>query len=191
MSVVIPITFSIIYYAEEISIFKITGILLAIIGVIFTVYKNEKNSSEKKIAIFIIPLILFFGLGVTDLLFGYSQKKFNIQAPEQFNTIVFSISFLSSLAYVFIKKQTNLFKDIQVIKYGIILGLTNYLGVYFFMRALGSGIFDSSIIFGMNNVSIVILSALIGILAFKEQASKINLVGILSSVFAIILLSIS
>ena len=192
MSVVIPIIFSIIYYAEDINVLKVIGILLAIGGVIFTVYKKDNNNtSKKKISILLIPFILFIGLGITDLLFGYSQKEFNIESPEIFNSIVFLISFLSSLIYVLIKKQSSYFKNTQVLKFGVILGLTNYLGVYFFMKALGSDIFDSSIIFGVNNVSIVILSTLTGLLIFKENASKINILGIISSVSAIILLSLS
>jgi len=190
MSVVIPIIFSILYYAEDINTLKIIGILLAISGVIFTVYKKD-SSHKKKDYIFLIPLILFVGLGITDFLFGYTQKEFNIEFPELFNSIVFLVSFLSSLIYVLVKKQCYLFKNLQVFKYGVILGLTNYLGVYFFMKVLGSGIFDSSIIFGLNNVSIVILSALISFLIFKEKASVVNIFGITFSVSSIIILSLS
>jgi multidrug transporter EmrE-like cation transporter len=65
------------------------------------------------------------------------------------------------------------------------------MGVFFFLKALASKTIDSSIVFGINNVSIVILSVLIGIIIFKEKVNKINIAGIASAISAIIFLSIS
>jgi uncharacterized membrane protein len=75
--------------------------------------------------------------------------------------------------------------------YGILLGIVNYFGVLFFIKALGTNIFDSSIIFGINNIGIVILSVLLGLLLFKEKLSSINLIGVFISIIAIFMLSLS
>ncbi len=192
MSVVIPITFSIIYYNEVISLFKIIGIFLAIFGVIFTVYKQSEETKKINLSEFLIPLLLFAGMGFTDLLFKYSQDKYiNSNNITLFNSSLFYISFISSFIYVLLKKEGRKLLNNKVIIYGFFLGIANYYGVYFFLKALGTNTLDSSVIFGINNVSIVILSVLIGIIIFKEKTNKINILGIISSITAIIFLSIS
>ena len=191
MSVIIPIIFSIIYYNEVLTIFKIIGILLAIIGVILTVYQKKDIDSKQSNPNLLVPLLLFIGMGITDLLFGYSQKEFNIQDPSLFNSTLFYISFITGLAYILISKDIQKIIKKDTLVYGFILGIVNYLGVYYFVKALGSNIFDRSIIFGINNVGIVVVSVLLGIVLFKEKISKINSLGIISSIIAIITLSIS
>jgi len=192
MSVVIPIIFSIIYYKENISILKITGIILAILGVLFTVYKKAEKTKEHKLSEFLIPLLLFVGMGFTDLLFKFSQHKYiNENNIALFNSSLFYISFFSSLIYVIFTKNNNSFFKKETILYGILLGAVNYFGVLFFVKALGTEIFDSSVIFGINNIGIVILSVLLGLVLFKEKLSSINLIGVSISLAAIFMLSLS
>ena len=89
---------------------------------------------------------------------------------------------------IFSKKVLRSFKDIKVYIFGIILGCVNFGSIYFLINALNSGIFDSSILFGVNNVGIVGLSVIIGLLIFREKITKINWIGIILSFFAIIIL---
>ena len=192
MSVVIPIVFSIIYYNESISYLKVLGIILAIIGVLLTVYKKTTPNNKTKLSEFIVPLILFLGMGLSDTLFKFSQAKYLTESSiPLFNSSLFYISFFSSFIYVLVLKKSKDFLNNQVLIYGLILGIVNYYGVYFFLKALDSNIFDSSVIFGINNVSIVTLSVLTGIIIFKEKVTKINIIGILNSIVAIAVLSIS
>jgi len=192
MSVIIPIIFSIIYYNELITFFKIVGIILAIIGVSLTVYKKADAEQKTKLSEFLIPLLLFIGMGFTDLLFKFSQHKYITENNiALFNSSLFYISFFSSLIYVLIKKEGHHLFNKKTLYYGALLGLFNYFGVFFFMKALSSNTLDSSVVFGINNVSIVILSVLIGLIIFKEKINKINIMGIISAITAIIFLSVS
>ena len=191
MSVVIPIIFSIIYYNEDITQLKVIGIILAFVGVILTIYKNSPKD-KSQLSQFLIPLLLFIGMGLTDSLFKYTENRFiDENNIALFNSSLFYISFFSSLIYVLITKQGKRLFEPQIIIWGLLLGIVNFYGVFFFMKALGSKSYDSSIIFGINNVSIVVLSVLLGIIIFKEKISKMNTIGVASSVFAIILMSLS
>lgn len=73
---------------------------------------------------------------------------------------------------------------------------SNYGSLYFLIRALnfkdqlGDKI-DGSIVFGINNLGIIALSVIIGLLVFKEKFLKINWVGIILSCIAIYILSTS
>jgi uncharacterized membrane protein len=49
---------------------------------------------------------------------------------------------------------------------------------------------DSSVIFGTNNISIVALSVLIGLLVFKEKLKLINWIGVVLSALALLLFTL-
>jgi len=192
MSVVIPIIFSIIYYNENINTLKIAGIFAAVTGVILTVYKPTDTNNTKKISIneILVPILLFIGMGISDSMVKYTQNAYlQNESPALFNASLFFISFTGSLIYASITKQIHKIQNNKVILTGTILGILNFYGIYFFIKALGSGIFDSSVIFGINNVGIVSLSVITGLFLFKEKLFKINKIGIAISIFAIFLLS--
>jgi len=80
--------------------------------------------------------------------------------------------------------------------WGIALGISNYGSLYFIIRALNhqtnnGNTFDGSIVFGINNLGVIALSVLIGLLFFKEKLLKINWIGIIISFIAIYILSIT
>ena len=59
MSVALPVLFSMLFYSEEITLYKIGGIVLALLGVILMVYKPINGVSAKKIDL--LPFVLFVG----------------------------------------------------------------------------------------------------------------------------------
>jgi len=191
MSTVIPIIFSIIYFSEQLSILKVLGVLIAVIGVVLTVYKpNSKDSKKVNIYEIIIPLLLFIGMGTSDSLVKFSQHSYlNSSNIALFNSSLFYISLISSLVYVVVTKNIKGLFNNKIWLYGSVLGVLNFYGVFFFIKALDSKIFDSSIIFGINNVGIVSLSVLIGLFLFKEKLLNINKIGVAISILAIVILS--
>jgi len=72
---------------------------------------------------------------------------------------------------------------------GIVLGLVNYGSIYFLLKVLGSGILDRSTVIPLNNMGVVTASALIGIFAFRERMTRLNMIGIGLSIVSIAILS--
>jgi len=72
---------------------------------------------------------------------------------------------------------------------GFLLGIPNYFSIYFFILALRIDGLDSSSIFIINNVSIVLLSTLLGIVCFKEKISPKNWIGIGIAILSILLIT--
>jgi len=189
MSVIIPIIFTLIYYSENINLLKILGIITALLAILLTVYNSNNENKKNKLSV--IPLILFAGMGATDIIIKFSQAS-NKQAgisSEVFTTLLFIVSFISGIFwYVTLSKKQKKFNKIDII-YGIILGLINFGSIYFFISALNTEIFSSSVIFGINHTSVVVASVLLGSILFKEGLSKINILGIIFSIISIILLT--
>lgn len=194
MSVIIPILFSIFYYQESIITLKVIGIILALIGVFSTIYTKQDLSSKINFKSFSTLLILFIGMGVIDSLIKFTQESYHISSSKSafFSSTLFAIAFLSGFIYTLIKKDSfKSYLNLNVIFFGILLGLANFGSIYFLIEALNTKILDSSIVFGINNVGIVVLSVLLGIILFKEKISNVNMIGVFISIIAILTLSFS
>ncbi len=197
LSVVGPIVFSMLYdESDNFNLVKLSGITLAVAAVILTVYKKDRLISDpKKIY---LPLILFIGMGLVDSLVKYSQMEFITEnGAAGFTSVLFFISFLSGLLFmIFRPEYFKTLLNLKSLAWGLGLGIVNFGSIYFLISALNnvniSGIrTDSSIIFGINNSGIVVLSVISGILVFKEKLSLLNRVGIGLSLVAIVIFSLS
>ena len=196
MSVIFPIVFSLIIDpGDQLTMIKAIAVLTALGGVILTVYKADGELPEK--SVIYIPLLLFVGMGLVDSLVKLAQQRY---VPDEetaiFSAILFLNAFISGLlAAIFYRKYLPWFLKAKVWAWGLLLGCVNFGSIYFMVRALhftspsGSQI-DSSVIFGANNISIVALSILVGLLIFKEKLKLINWVGIVLSVLALFLFAL-
>jgi drug/metabolite transporter (DMT)-like permease len=191
MSVVIPVLFSIIYYHENIHLIKVTGIILAIISIIMATVKGGQGKPDFRF--FIFPFSLFVGMGIVDSLVKFNQEEhLKHTGAIESSAVVFTIAFIFGLMVQSLGKNKSILKiNAETFLYGIALGLANFGSLYFMILALNSNFTDSSVIFAVNNLSIIILSAISGKLFFKEKLSKLNWAGVLSSLLAIVLLSAS
>jgi len=190
MSVVIPITFSLFYFNEPISALKITGILLALTSVFMTTYNRDKTN-KKRILVVLLPIIIFFSAGFIDSLIKYTQEvHIADRSTVMFSSILFSISAIMGVIFsLFRKGFLKTEKLLQIILAGIILGIVNFFSLYGIIMALESNVFDSSIVFGINNMGIVVLSVIIALIFFSEKLSNLNKAGIVLSILTIVFLS--
>jgi len=185
MSVIIPVVFAFIVMDNSISILKITGILLALIGVYFTSTEGRKLSFDKQYLWLI--LIIFFGQGVADCIFQYAQH-YHVP-PEHakiFLASMFGAAFCTGIIMLsgkLIAKKSKL--QAKSILWGIILGIPNFLTVYYFFRALESEVLEATQVYPILNMGVIVLSALTGLLFFKEKLSRLNWMGVLLSILAI------
>lgn len=197
MSVVFPVIFSmLIDDSDKLTIFKLAAIITALLGVLLTVYTPVSNRDIlKKIS---LPLILFVGMGIVDSLVKYAQHSHVENADRAlFSAVLFAIAFLTGVIVLPFKgDQIVHFKKGLTWSWGLALGIVNFGSIYLMVSALnfigkdGSST-DSSIIFGLNNIGIVSLSVLAGIIIFSEKLRPINWIGIIISMMAIILFTLS
>ena len=195
MSVIFPILFSILYDVQDIiSGLKVAGILIALIGVLLTVYKKRAQLPEP--AFIYLPIILFIGMGLVDSLVKLAQYKYVSDANlSLFTAILFSISALSGLLASFF--QRGRFRSIftaRALLWGALLGGVNFGSIFFLVKTLNynhpeRGTIDSSVVFGINNIGIVALSVILGMLLFQEKLSGLNKAGVLVCIIATILLA--
>ena len=197
MSMIIPITFSIIIDPlDQLTNLKAIGIILAIVAVFLSVYRKRKVEFDPRNIY--LPLILFLGMGIVDSIVKYAQQYYvNDNVLPLFTVILFIMAAISGLITKLLRKTP--FKALinpRILIWGALLGISNYGSIYFVIRALnykdtiGNNI-GGSVVFGINNLGVIALSVLIGLLFFKEKILKINWIGIIISLIAIYILSIT
>ena len=192
MSVAIPVFFGIILYNESTGIVKIIGILLALVAVYLTSIKSTQGIKIKKKNL-IFPLLVFVGSGIIDTLIKYLETTFvAIDEVALFSTTIFALA--GSIGVSILIVQASLGKlrlKGKNLLGGIILGIPNYFSIYFLVLALRSEGFESSVVFTVNNVAIVLFSTFLGILFFKERLITKNWIGILFAIISILMVATS
>jgi drug/metabolite transporter (DMT)-like permease len=178
MSLVFPVFFSLYWFNEEISFLKYIALVTAILAVLLTLYKKDIRSTSY--TRFYLPVIIFIGSGVVDSFIKLIQAtQITELQTASFSTSVFLSAFICGILISAIKGRKNLLNiPLPTWMLGILLGLANFGSLYFIIFALNKSPLDSSLVFALNNMMIVALSATTGFFIFKENINRINLAGI-------------
>jgi len=187
LSMILPILVSLLFFEKDFSLSKLTKLTITFVAVLLAI--TPKPGSKLQKTVLFLPFILFIGSGSIDSLVKVAQHLF---VPEKetnlFSLSLFGISFLTSLLLLFKKEKNRKMNLLPTLLFGITLGLVNFGSLLFLIKALNQSGHDSSLIFAINNLSIVCFSLIVGYSFFKERLSKLNMIGIIVSVFCLIIL---
>src|SRR5690554_1640840 len=191
MSVVIPILFGLLYYKESLGFFKIIGIILALFAVYLASIKT-KDGIKIKLSNFIFPVLVFLGSGTIDTTIKYLEGEFIAKNDIPiFSATIYAMAGLIGFAILIFQLVKGSFKfEFKNLFGGIALGVPNYFSVYFLVEALRSDILESSGVFTVNNVAIVMTSTMLGISLFKEKLLRKNWIGIGLAVLSILFIAL-
>jgi drug/metabolite transporter (DMT)-like permease len=188
MSFVLPVLFSLFYDRNDyFSNAKIILLLLAVISMILVVFPRKAQQVDAKNIL--LPVALFFGLGVLDSIIKYCQYHYinNPESSSVFSAFNFSVAGIIGIGILFTNKtyRTDL-KKLKVWFLGALLGIANFGSMYFLINALNDLKFNNSMVFGINNLGIILFAVLLGMLLFKERFTRINWVGFILSLLVLL-----
>uniref|UniRef100_UPI00404A5101 EamA family transporter n=1 Tax=Flavobacterium sp. TaxID=239 RepID=UPI00404A5101 len=188
MAMIIPILFGIFIFNENIGIYKIIGILMALLAVYFT---TKKEKGKPKSSNFTLPILLFIGAGIVDSSMNYIQyyfveeKEVSLFASSTFFfAFVFGILLLS---FKTIKLEQKI--NGKSILAGLFLGVPNYFSMYFLIQALQNKNLESATIFTLVNIGVILLTTIFSIIFFKEKLKTQNYIGIVLAIIAVFLVT--
>ena len=184
MSMAISLLLMIIGYAENISLLKVIGVVLAIVGVymVSSTTKGEKSANSKWMLI-----LLFFGSGSLDFILNVVQKQIlNDLSSSLYSAISLGLAGVIGvfiLSYKLVRGTSRIqFKNIVA---GILLGIPNFFSIYLLLLSYRTTGWNDSTVLAITNVSVVLCSALIGFIIFKEQTNNKKLIGLIAAIVAI------
>lgn len=195
ISLIIPVLFSLLVFESQMKFSPINylglGLGLAAVGI--AGYKTD--NLEHKAGFWEsggLALAVFLMYGITNTVINYIQLNYigdNAGViPVMLIMIIGSIvSGLLVLGYQILKGK-EVFKARNLVA-AVTLGIPNFLSFYFLILTLNSFEGSGAFVYPLYNMGVIIVSAVIGILLFKENISKINKVGLLLALVAIIFIS--
>tara|TARA_B110000014_G_scaffold96897_1_gene66546 strand:- start:16 stop:852 length:837 start_codon:yes stop_codon:yes gene_type:complete len=179
MSLIIPVIGAVIFQNASIGVYKILGIIIAIISVYLT-FKKSGQTAKPTLAI-----ILFLGAGILDMWLDSIRNNF-LSSTVDFNLFILTVFFTAfsvGLIKIIWDRKKIIKKNIVA---GIVLGVPNYFSIYFVLLALENlgGIY----VFPILNIGVVLFSAIISWLFYQEQMSKTNWMGIVLACLSILII---
>ena len=187
MSMAVSLLLMIISYGESINTLKITGIALAFIGVyLVSSTKGTRVSSSHKWML----AVLFIASGGFDFLLNYIQNNHLTDlSPALFSAIGLGLAGAIGLALLLVQALRGKVEfELKNIAGGIVLGIPNFFSIYLLLLSYKTTGWTDSTVLAITNVSVVLLSAMMGFVFFKEKATRMKLLGLLTAVLAIVAL---
>jgi len=195
MSIVMSVTYAVVAFGESLGTFKIAGILLALLAIILSNVPDQNSgtvNNPKRSWYFLFPLLTLLTSGLIEVLFFRLEKLTGDGANLSFIAFLFGTAALLGMIKLLIDGLRRGFErySSRELLGGIALGVPNFGSIYFLLKTLGVG-WEGSVVFPVNNVAIITLSSLFAFVLFRERLSKINILGLLSAVVAILLIAMS
>lgn len=192
MSVVIPVAMAFVLYKDEITWIKILGIFLALASVVF-VSKRKRNNTTTEKNNWLLPAAVFIGTGIIDAIVNYAQKRI-VQSDDETACLTglffYAAGIFGLIAFFLFYRNKKELRYGRIILAGIVLGTPNYFSIYLVMRAISDNVLESSVLYPVVNVGVVLGSTICAFLFFSEKLSLINWLGIALSVAAIALITL-
>ena len=195
LSLVIPFGFSLVLYNEKNTWLKMAGVIIALIAVVLTCYpqKPEQGAAAKNRDgwLYLLPVVLFIGSGLLDTMIKYVEQEYlNDANNDEYLITAFSTAALIGVIALIIKLITGKTKlTYKGVLAGIMIGVPNYFSIWCLLQVLKQYAGNSSAIIPINNMGIVLFSAVVAWLLFKEKLSVINWIGILLAMGSIALIA--
>ena len=190
MALIIPVTFAIFFYNDSVNILKVSGIILALLGVYLSTLKPKAIKGKIDWKLLLIPLLLFIGSGFIDTFLKFNQELYLNDNPvdaKLFSACTFLTAFTFGAITLIADKRKRNFNKATIIG-GIILGVINFGSIYFLIQIFNHSTLESSVVFPINNIGVVLLTATASYFIFREKFSLKNKLGVLISIFSMILI---
>jgi drug/metabolite transporter (DMT)-like permease len=191
MSLIAPIMIGVLFYAENLTIFRIIGIIAAMGAIVVINMPFNKDPEQKRKWIFwLYPLLTLLLSSIIDAAFYLLGKSTGSKQSAMFLATLFCTAATLGILLMIIQKIKNAERiPLHIIPYGILLGVPNFMSIHYLMKAIGQG-WDASLMFPINNVGIIAISMLGALLIFKEKANKFKLMGIALAISAVLLIAL-
>lgn len=203
MSLVIPVIFGLFVFQnnnKDFTFINYAGLVIALIALALgAIQKSEKkpNPEEKPVSssfytsLWILPVLTFLASGTNNTLINFLSAKYYTPGQNTvFMIIACSGAILIGTAILLFRIFTKNEKlALRSVIGGLLLGVPNFLSLYFLLLALASFGNSAAFVFPIYNILSMLASSFTAWLIYKERLNKLNKLGLLLAVLAIILIS--
>lgn len=179
MSLILTVSFTVILFKEHFGWLELGGLMMALMAIIAI---NQKTSSLSLKLSGPFPIILMAVLVISaaiEILLYYVEKTGLVGNDQMaFTTHGFGCAaifgWVSLIWLAFKKKLKVTGRDVIA---GILLGIPNFFSIFLLLKMLNKG-WNGSLMYPLVNVSVLLLSTLVAVIAFREKLNRLNWIGI-------------
>ncbi|ASU34877.1 transporter [Mucilaginibacter xinganensis] len=189
LSLFIPVAAAFLFFNETPDVTRVAGLIIGLAAIICLIPWQKQSRPDKAFNnSWIYLVIVFFGMGVIDILFK------QVALVKQISTgtslfIVYSLAFVVAIIGLFYQviNKTMRFSWPHIF-IGWVLGIANFGNILFYIKAHQTLSKNPSIVFSSMNIGVIIFGTLLGFFVFREKLSALNKAGILLAIIAIVII---
>ncbi len=190
LSLIFPFLIGVWLFEEASSVLKWSGVGCGVLAIIMINYPDRRDIDYFNLIkkYWYLPLLILAGTGtIESVLFYVDEMAIVPKADIGFVSACFLFAGLWGLLYCLVTNNRS-FSRRDVLG-GIALGVPNFFTIYLLLFSLNQG-WDGSELFPVLNVSVLALTAFVGLVFFGESLNRMNALGILLAIFCVLLISI-
>jgi drug/metabolite transporter (DMT)-like permease len=186
LSVFVPTILSMFFYLELPNNYQILGLFLTLVTILlfyFSISNSDFRDGSKNKFVYLISVLI--GIGIADFFMKVFQENWLSTDKPFFLFWIFFFSFISTF-FITLKKKIKVEK--KTIFLGLFMGIPNIFSSYFLIEALKT--YEAVFVYPFVNMSIIIATAIIVKIFWKEYWSTYSKVALLTGLASILLLSL-
>jgi len=187
LSLAIPLLAAFLVFGEALSGMKLAGIAMAFAALACLLTRPDARSSGHTAAgpvVLATLLGVWLGYGTIDILFKQLAKSG--AAFSSSLLLSFVMAGILMLAWLVLRKGTQW--SARSLASGVLLGLLNFGNIYFYIRAHQTFPQNPTLVFAAMNIGVISVGTLVGAGLFRERLGRLNVLGIVLALGAIVLL---
>lgn len=204
MSLVIPVLFGLFIFKnnnKDFTFLNYSGLVLALAALALGAIPTRKVSEPAEIkpekavrfttVLWLLPILTFFGSGTNNTLINYlSSTYYSAGQTTVFMIIACTGAVIVGSVVLIFKLIFNKEKlELRSVIGGLILGVPNFLSLYFLLYALSDFGNSAAYVFPIYNILSMLVSSFAAWAIYKEKLNNYNRLGLVMAVAAIILIS--
>ncbi len=191
MSLVIPVLFNlwVFHTSQNFGLLNYIGLGLAFVAVYLSTWKKDSGEGghEKKRNL-TLPLLVFIISGLTNTTFNYLNLKY-VTASGSTVAFMMTACLGAVIAGLFLLLYQRKSIDTKNLIAAIPLGIPNFLSFYFLLKALDVFKNNGAYVLPIYNIGVIVVSTVVAVFFFKEKLAKLNWIGLVLALVAIVLIS--
>lgn len=161
----IPLLVSILIFGESPTLLQFIGFVLSMISIFVLNYRKDTDGAGGKFTISLFALLVAEGCA------GIMAKVFKeIGNPALSNHFLLYTFLIAFLLCVFLIAAKHERPGIPEFLYGLMIGVPNFLGARFVLRALDT--VPAVVVYPSRSVGTIVVITIVGTMLFKERLSK-------------------
>ncbi len=184
MSLIIPVVFSIVYYAEPFHFGVVIGLMMVLIGLALMIFKRGmpimQSIQDGKML-----LAMFAMSGSADVIIKMYERTHSPEIHDaHFVALIYGVALISGILFLAWKRQLSFTK--QELKIGALIGIPNLLTFVYMLKALA--MLPATVTFSLAHISVVLGGTLLGRYYWKDHLQRTQWLGIIIALLSIIVL---